>query len=117
MPDLARDSAASGSIEHSSRRIAASFTTVFSAWAKPAFSGDHRSRLLAELVCHATDAGIWLFGQSDVYNFDWDDSARDAEHVRGNKVMIAPAVWKLAQNGARLSGEGRRILPSILRQY
>ena len=117
-PDLARHPTASRSTSENTSRIASNFTNVFSPWANREYSNEHRNRHLTELINHAIQTATWLFGQPDMFRFDWTVPVQEIRHStgggNGTSVIVVPAVFKVTHNGARLGGRGQSVLSPII---
>lgn len=116
-PDLGREPAASRSTANDASRIAAHFTNVFSAWSDPQYPEEQRSRHLTELINHAVQTAVWLFGQPDTFRFDWNMPAHEARHNQGNTVVVVPAVFKASHDGVKLSGRGQNVVSPIVNRF
>ena len=115
-PDIGRQGANSKNLADNSARIAAHFTNVFSPWAQPQYTADDRARHLTELIAHAIQTAVWLFGQPDNFRFEWDISVAARQNANRN-VVVVPAVWKTTHGGMRLSSKGQNVLSHVVRGF
>ncbi len=54
---------------------------------------------LTEIMKSAAEQGIWLFGQPSTFRFDWGNSSGEE---KGVVVVVAPALWKVADERGNL---------------
>lgn len=71
---------------HSSAREAAEhFSLTFFPWANPTSSDQQRDEELTFIIMEALEISIWLFGQPDVYEFQWGGAGRGG-------VVVSPGL-------------------------
>lgn len=120
-PDLLRDPATSKSTAEGAKLMAAHFTDVFTPWANPQYSDEHRNRHLTEILNHSIHTAIWLFTQPDNFKFDWETPVQGLRQSSvgggGNNVVVVPAVWKLTHNGTRIAGRGQRVIAPVVKPF
>ncbi|XP_014560254.1 hypothetical protein COCVIDRAFT_90014 [Bipolaris victoriae FI3] len=79
------ESAQSWAIQSSAREAAEHFSMTFFPWANPTCSDQQKDEDLTSIIIEAREISIWLFGQPDVYKFEWDGAGRGG-------VLVNPAL-------------------------
>jgi len=67
------------------REAAEHFSLTFFPWANPTCSDQDKDDDLGRIITEALEVRIWLFGQPDIYEFEWEGTGR-----RG--VLISPGL-------------------------
>ena len=79
------ESAQSWAIQSSAREVAEHFSMTFFPWANPTCSDQQKDEDLTSIIIEAREISIWLFGQPDLYEFEWGGAGR-----RG--VLVSPGL-------------------------
>ncbi|RAR02957.1 hypothetical protein DDE82_005513 [Stemphylium lycopersici] len=82
------DSRQSRLTQSNSREAAEHFSLTFFPWANPQSSDQEKDEDLARIITEALGVRIWLFGQPDIYEFQWEGAGR-----RG--VIVSPGLVRL----------------------
>jgi hypothetical protein len=69
------------------REAAEHFALTFFPWANPTSSDQDKDEDLARIITDTLTMRIWLFGQSDTYDFEW-------EGVGERGIVINPGLVK-----------------------
>ncbi|KAK4936319.1 hypothetical protein LTR66_015355 [Elasticomyces elasticus] len=103
-----------------SSRLASHFSTTFAPWRNEQYTDDHRTRHLTELIEHASQTAVFLFGQPDAYRFSWaSPSRRGGESATGRsdeRVVIVPTVSKATHAGQSLGVRGQEVVTSVTKR-
>jgi hypothetical protein len=85
---------------HSNTREAAEhFSLTFFPWANPMSSDQDRDDDLARIITDTLTVRVWLFGQLDTYEFEW-------EGVGERGVVVNPGLVKRKWRGGDGDGDG-----------
>jgi hypothetical protein len=82
------------------REAAEHFSLTFFPWANPSSSDQDKDEDLARVISEALSMRIWLFGQPDMYEFEWEETGR-----RG--VLVSPSLVRKGGMGGEGQGEIR----------
>lgn len=82
-----RESRQSWMAQASAREAAEHFSLTFFPWANPTSSDQQRDEDLTFIIVEALEISIWLFGQPDRYEFQWEGAGRGG-------VLVSPGLVK-----------------------
>jgi hypothetical protein len=86
-------------VQCAGRQAAAHFSLTFFPWANPTSNDQHRDEDLTRIIAEALECRIWLFGQPDVYEFEWEGTG-----MRG--VLVSPGLARKTREGEERMIEG-----------
>ncbi|EUC50484.1 hypothetical protein COCMIDRAFT_32304 [Bipolaris oryzae ATCC 44560] len=95
------ESAQSWTIQSSAREAAEHFSMTFFPWANPTSSDQQKDEDLTSIIIEALEISIWLFGQPEVYEFEWGGAGR-----RG--VLVSPGLVR--RTNATGDEQGTRVV-------
>jgi hypothetical protein len=93
--------------QSSAREAAEHFSLTFFPWANPTCSDQQKDEDLTSIITEALEISIWLFGQPDSYEFEWEGAGR-----RG--VLVSPGLVRRTNTGVGREQETRVVEGAVV---